>query len=70
MLLGLSEAEILFGETEPDAIFDLLFREGGVRYAAIKNGAEGAWAADRSLRIAVKPYPCRSVDPNWRGRRI
>ena len=55
VLLGLSEAEILFGETEPDAIFDLLFREGGVRYAAIKNGAEGAWAADRSRRIAVKP---------------
>ena len=67
VLLGLSEAEILFGETEPDASFDLLFREGGVRYAAIKNGAEGAWAADRSRRIAVKPYPCRSVDPIGAG---
>lgn len=67
VLLGLSEAEILFGEKDPKAIFDFLFQKGCARYAAIKNGAEGAWVADQCRQISIAPYPCRCIDPVGAG---
>ena len=42
VLLALSEAEALFGERNPNKVFDLLFQKGCAHYAAIKNGGEGA----------------------------
>lgn len=66
VLLGMDEAETLFGISEPKAIFDTLF-SGGVRYAAIKNGGRGAVAADRKGRYPIDPYPCVSVDPVGAG---
>lgn len=67
VLLGLSEAETLFGERDPDKIFDLLFQKGRARYAAVKNGGEGAWAADGERRVFLEPYPCRCIDPIGAG---
>jgi len=67
VLLGLDEAEALFGLRDPDAIFDCLFRQGQARYAAIKDGGSGAWAADRERRVRLAPYPCHPVDPIGAG---
>ena len=67
VLLGLSEAEALFGERNPDKVFDLLFQKGRAHYAAIKNGGKGAWAADREHRAFIAPYPCRCIDPVGAG---
>ena len=67
VLLGLDEADTLFGATDPDRIFDLLFEKGAARYAAIKDGGNGAWAADRTVREKIPPYPCRPVEPIGAG---
>ncbi len=67
VLLGLDEAEALFGLREPDAIFDRLFADGRARYAAIKNGAQGAWAASAERRLRLPPHPCRCVEPIGAG---
>mgnify|MGYP002423933878 CR=1 FL=1 len=67
VLLGLDEAEALFGLRKPDAIFARLFAGGCARYAAIKNGAEGAWAADGGHCLRLPPHPCRCVEPIGAG---
>lgn len=67
VLLGLDEAEVLFGLREPDAIFDRLFAGGCAQYAAIKNGAHGAWAASAGQRIQLPPHPCRCIEPIGAG---
>ena len=59
VLLGLDEADALFGLRDPDAIFDLLFRDGCAQYVAIKDGGNGAWAADKTTREKLPPYPCK-----------
>ncbi len=67
VLLGLDEAKTLFDTCDPDQILDLLFQQGSAHYAAIKNGAEGAWVADRQHRIRLAPYPCKCVEPIGAG---
>ena len=67
VLLGVWEAEALFGERNPDKVLDVLFQKGRARYAAVKNGGEGAWAADRERRVFIAPYPCRCIDPIGAG---
>ena len=59
VLLGLDEANALFGLRDPDAIFDLLFRDGCAQYVAINDGGNGAWAADKTTREKLPPYPCQ-----------
>lgn len=67
VLLGLDEAETLFGLRDPDAVFDTLFRDGRARYAAIKDGGRGAWVADSASRRKLPPYPCHPVEPIGAG---
>ncbi len=67
VLLGLDEAQTLFGVQEPEAAFDILFRRGCARLAAIKDGARGAWVADGKNRLQIPPHPCRPVDPVGAG---
>ena len=67
MLLGLDEAEALFGIREPDAIFDTLFTQGKAKYAAIKDGGNGALVADADLREKLPPFPCKPVEPIGAG---
>ena len=57
VLLGLDEADALFGLRDPDAIFDLLFRDGYAQYVAIKDGGNGAWAADKTTREKAAALP-------------
>jgi len=66
-LLGLDEANTLLDTDKEDKIFDILFSKDNIRYAAIKNGARGAWAATRDQRVFIPPYPCRPVDPVGAG---
>lgn len=67
VLMGLDEAQMLFGLRDVDAILDLLFTEGCARYVAIKDGGNGAWAADGSVREKIAPYPCKPVEPIGAG---
>lgn len=67
VLLGLDEADALFGLRDPDAIFDLLFRDGCAQYVAIKDGGNGAWAADKTTREKLPPYPCKPIEPIGAG---
>ena len=61
------EADALFGLRDPDAIFDLLFRDGCAQYVAIKDGGNGAWAADKTTREKLPPYPCKPIEPIGAG---
>ncbi len=65
-LLGVQEAEELLGTGEPEAVVRLL-REKGAEWIALKNGAEGAWVADRNTLEKIPPFPCRAVDPIGAG---
>ncbi|MCI8624355.1 MAG: sugar kinase [Provencibacterium sp.] len=65
-LMGLDEAELLFGLREPEAVFGRLF-EMGVQTAALKAGAEGAWAAVPGERLRLPPVPAQRVDPIGAG---
>ena len=67
VFLGLDEAEALFGIREPDAIFDTLFTQGKAKYAAIKDGGNGALVADADLREKLPPFPCKPVEPIGAG---
>lgn len=67
VLLGLDEAEALFGLRQADAIFDQLFDQGCAQYVAIKNGADGAWVADRQRRLKLPPFPCKCIEPIGAG---
>lgn len=67
VLLGLDEAEALFGTREEQEVLDVLFEKGNARCVAIKDGARGALVADRKDRIKIPPYPCRSIDPVGAG---
>ena len=67
VLMGLDEAEALFGLREPQAILERLFREGCTRYAALKDGANGAWVSDGSQICRLEAYPCRCVEPIGAG---
>ena len=67
VLLGLDEAEALFGLRDPDAIFDLLFCDGCAQYVAIKDGGNGAWVADKTTREKLPPYPCKPIEPIGAG---
>ncbi|MCC8190798.1 MAG: sugar kinase [Planctomycetes bacterium] len=67
LLLGLDEAETLFGTAVPEDIFDLLISDGIATAVAIKNGAEGSWVADPGCRRHVEPIACTCIEPIGAG---
>ncbi len=67
VLLGLDEAEVVLGTGEADEIFDILFSQGAAQYVAIKNGGEGAWVGDRTLRRHIPPIECKCIEPIGAG---
>lgn len=60
-LLGLSEAKEIYGTDEIPRISSAILEEG-VRYAVIKDGANGAYAISQSEFIFVPPFPCSPID--------
>lgn len=67
VLMGLEEAKALFGLAEIPRIMDLLFTKGQAKWAAVKNGASGAYVSDGTETIFLPPYPCICVDPIGAG---
>ncbi|RRD96204.1 sugar kinase [Clostridiales bacterium COT073_COT-073] len=47
VLLGMDEADILFGIDAPRQIMDILFTKGNAQYVAVKNGAKGAYVGKK-----------------------
>jgi 2-dehydro-3-deoxygluconokinase len=67
LLMGLDEAEVLFGSREPQKLQKQIFSGSEVEMAAMKNGAAGAWVADRASCSPIEPYPCKCIDPVGAG---
>ena len=67
LMLGVKEAEVLYGTTDKGQIADLFFANSEAKYLAIKDGGNGAFVADRNGRYAIPPYPCKPVDPTGAG---
>ena len=68
LMIGREEAEALYREAEPEALFWWVFSEGNrVEAVVVKDGANGAWAADCAGAVFLEPVPCRCVDPIGAG---
>ena len=67
VLLGLEEAEALFGIRDPEEIVRLLREQGCARYVAVKDGGNGAWVADGEKMVKIPPHPCKPVEPIGAG---
>ena len=67
VLLGLDEARELCGTEDYDETVTWLFAHGAARYVAVKDGTRGAYAADRTEKTLIPPYPCNCVDPVGAG---
>lgn len=67
VLTGLDEAEELLGCIGVPEILDCLFEKGRARYAAVKDGANGAVVSDGSQTITLSPYPCKCVETTGAG---
>ncbi len=67
VLLGLSEAEILFKLRDIKAIFSLIEDYENIQYLVVKDGENGAWAGNKEGYIKIEPYKCTPVDPVGAG---
>jgi 2-dehydro-3-deoxygluconokinase len=67
VLLGLDEAKVLLNSEDTDQIINYFFENGKAEYIAIKDGARGAFVADRKNKIFIPPYPCKCIDPIGAG---
>lgn len=67
VLMGIDEAEILFGTRDRDKILEKLFTEGNIEYVALKDGGRGAVVASAKESFEIPPYPCKCVEPIGAG---
>ena len=68
LLLGVEEAEALFGTREPARIADAVFSHGAVQAIALKDGARGSTILPRGQTpISIAPWPCHCVEPIGAG---
>lgn len=67
LMLGLDEAEVLYGTSKQAEIVEAFFKNQDAEYIAIKDGSKGAYVADRSGGYEIKPYPCTPIDPIGAG---
>lgn len=67
LMLGLEEAEVLYGTTEKEEIIRKFFENPEAEYIAIKDGSKGAYVADRSGGFVIPPHPCNPIDPIGAG---
>lgn len=65
-MLGLDEAETLLGTSNVETIVTTLLR-AGVSWIAVKDGAKGAYVANRERICFIPPYPCKAIDPVGAG---
>lgn len=67
LLLGLEEAEVLYGSQDVNRIAAQAFSSSAVRILAVKNGAQGAWLCDGNRILYLPPADCFPVDPTGAG---
>lgn len=67
LMLGLEEAQVLYGTCEKEEIAEAFFKNAAAQYLAVKDGGNGAYVADRKGGYAISPYPCSPVDPIGAG---
>lgn len=67
VLMGLDEAETLFGTRDVEALCSELFTAGSAEVVALKDGGNGAWIADKNELLHLDAYPCRCIDPIGAG---
>lgn len=67
LMLGLDEAETLYGTEKKDKIAAAFFQKEDARYIAVKDGDRGAYVADRNGGYDISPYPCAPIDPIGAG---
>jgi 2-dehydro-3-deoxygluconokinase len=65
-LPGHDDLAALTGLSSPEAMVDHCLGLGA-RIVALKNGAHGAWVADRTRRVRIAPHPCTPVDATGAG---
>lgn len=66
-MLGLDEANYLFQTRQVEDVLNILFQSEHVKYVALKDGANGAYVANRLETHFIAPYPCNCVDPIGAG---
>ena len=63
VLLGIDEADFLFGVREAPDILEVLYGQGTAQYVAIKDGGNGAVVSVRDGGILkIPPYPCKPLE--------
>ncbi len=68
LLMGLDEASVLYGQTQPEKLFETIFAgNDAAELVVLKDGGNGAWAADRKKQVFLAPFPCRCIDPIGAG---
>ena len=68
LFIGKDEALALYGTSEPGKLLQQISKETGVvRTIVVKDGANGAWAADHTNQVRLEPAECRCVDPIGAG---
>lgn len=67
ILLGLSEAKVLYDTDKPEQIMQHIFRSPSIKTVSLKNGANGAWVSDGEKCIFLPPVPCHCIDPIGAG---
>lgn len=67
LMLGLDEAQILYGSSEKEEIVKAFFENEAAEYLAVKDGKNGAYVADRQGGHTILPHPCKPVDPIGAG---
>lgn len=67
VLMGLDEAEFLFGTRIPEEISKIVFSQGKAEYIILKDGANGALALSPSQITPLPPHPCHCIEPIGAG---
>ena len=62
IMLGLSEAKILFNIDDIETIFSLILSHENIKYLVVKDGKNGAWVGSKTEFYKIDPYKCTVVD--------
>lgn len=67
LLIGLDEAQMLFGTTTAQESIAEILKENPKAQIAIKDGANGATVANATECYHIPPYPCHCMEPIGAG---
>lgn len=62
VLLGMDEAEYLFGTNREAEIFNSIFKKGKADLIAIKKGGQGAVVSDGNMTFSIPPFLCDPIE--------